>query len=127
MFKHLKEEDKEITEILFTPKHLVNVLSLVLAGSTSITMAKTTILDEVLKSGKMPDVIVREKGLLQISDTSEIEKTVDEILAKNQKEIERYKAGEEKLLGFFVGQAMKATKGKANPQMLNDILKRKLQ
>ncbi|OGW32284.1 MAG: aspartyl/glutamyl-tRNA amidotransferase subunit B, partial [Nitrospirae bacterium GWF2_44_13] len=70
IFKHLKEEDKEITEILFTPKHLVNVLSLVLAGSTSTTMAKTTILDEVLKSGKMPEVIVKEKGLVQISDSS---------------------------------------------------------
>ncbi|HBU06235.1 MAG TPA: Asp-tRNA(Asn)/Glu-tRNA(Gln) amidotransferase GatCAB subunit B [Nitrospiraceae bacterium] len=126
IFKHLKEEDKEITEILFTPKHLVNVLSLVLAGSTSTTMAKTTILDEVLKSGKMPEVIVKEKGLVQISDSSEIEKAVDEVIAKNPKEVERFKAGDEKLLGFFVGQIMKLTKGKANPQIVNEIVKKKL-
>ena len=124
--KNLKEEDKEITEILFTPKHLVNVLSLVLAGSTSTTMAKTTILDEVLKSGKMPEVIVKEKGLVQISDSSEIEKAVDEVIAKNPKEGERFKAGDEKLLGFFVGQIMKLTKGKANPQIVNEIVKKKL-
>ena len=126
IFKHLKEEDKEITEILFTPKHLVNVLSLVLAGSTSTTMAKTTILDEVLKSGKMPEVIVKEKGLVQISDSSEIEKAVDEVISKNPKEVERFKAGDEKLLGFFVGQIMKLTKGKANPQIVNEIVKKKL-
>ena len=126
IFKHLKEEDKEITEILFTPKHLVNLLSLIEVGSTSTTMAKTTILDEVFRSGKMPEVIVKEKGLVQISDTSEIEKAVDEVIAKNHKEVERFKAGDEKLLGFFVGQIMKLTKGKANPQIVNEIMKKKL-
>ena len=74
----------------------------------------------------MPEVIVKEKGLVQISDAGEIEKTVDDVIAKNPKEVERYKAGEEKLIGFFVGQVMKLTKGKANPQMVNELLKKKL-
>ncbi|MFH1014434.1 MAG: Asp-tRNA(Asn)/Glu-tRNA(Gln) amidotransferase subunit GatB [Nitrospirota bacterium] len=126
IFKRLKEEDKEINETLLAPKHLVSLLSLIDAGSTSSTMAKTTILDEVFKSGKMPEVIVKEKGLIQISDSSEIEKAVDEVISKNPKEVERFKAGDEKLLGFFVGQIMKLTKGKANPQIVNEMLKKKL-
>jgi len=80
----------------------------------------------MFSTGKTAEAIVSEKGLLQISDESAIEKAVDEIIAKHQNEAERFKAGEEKLLGFFVGQVMKATKGKANPQMLNDLLKKKL-
>ncbi len=126
IFKRLKEEDKEINETLLKPKHLVSLLSLIDAGSTSSTMAKTIILDEIFKSGKMPEDIVKEKGLVQISDAGEIEKAIDEILAKSQKEVERYKSGDEKLIGFFVGQIMKATKGKANPQMVNELLKKKL-
>lgn len=126
IFKHLKEEDKEINETPLTPGHLGNLVSLIEAGRTSTTMAKTTILDEVFKSGKMPEVIVKEKGLIQISDSSEIEKAVDEIIAKNPKEVERFKAGDEKLLGFFVGQIMKLTKGKANPQVVNEMLRKKL-
>ncbi len=70
--------------------------------------------------------IVREKGLTQISDTGAIEKAVDEIIAKHHQEVERFRRGDEKLIGFFVGQVMKATKGKANPQMVNDLLKKKL-
>jgi len=63
---------------------------------------------------------------VQISDSGEIEKAVDEIISKYPKEAERYRFGEEKLLGFFVGQVMKVTKGKANPQMVNDLLRKKL-
>jgi aspartyl-tRNA(Asn)/glutamyl-tRNA(Gln) amidotransferase subunit B len=85
-----------------------------------------TVFEEMYKTGKEAEVIVKEKGLLQISDASAIEKAVDEIIEKHPKEIERFRAGEEKLLGFFVGQVMKATKGKANPQIVNEILKKKL-
>ncbi len=63
---------------------------------------------------------------MQISDQSEIEKVIDEIISKSPREVERFRGGEEKLLGFFVGQVMKAMKGKANPQLLNEILKKKL-
>ncbi len=81
---------------------------------------------EMFNSGKTADEIIKEKGFEQISDTSAIEKIVDEIIEKNQNQVEAYKNGNEKLLGFFVGQVMKASQGKANPQIVNDILRQKL-
>jgi aspartyl-tRNA(Asn)/glutamyl-tRNA(Gln) amidotransferase subunit B len=101
------------------------MLSLIEKGTISGKIAKT-VFTEMYKTGRDPESIVKEKGLLQISDESAIEKAVDEIIAKYPAEAERFRAGEEKLLGFFVGQVMKATKGKANPQMLNDLMKKKL-
>jgi aspartyl-tRNA(Asn)/glutamyl-tRNA(Gln) amidotransferase subunit B len=73
-----------------------------------------------------PTAIVEEKGLVQISDAGEIERAVDEVLAANPGEVERYRGGEEKLMGFFVGQVMKLTKGKANPKLVNELLRKKL-
>jgi aspartyl-tRNA(Asn)/glutamyl-tRNA(Gln) amidotransferase subunit B len=101
------------------------MLVLIDKGTISGKIAKT-VFTEMYKTGKDAEVIVREKGLVQISDESAIEKAVDELIAKHPSEVERFRAGEEKLLGFFVGQVMKAMKGKANPQMLNDLLKKKL-
>ncbi|MGH8743661.1 MAG: hypothetical protein ACREUY_05205, partial [Burkholderiales bacterium] len=72
------------------------------------------------------DRMIEEMGLKQISDSSTIEKIVDEVLAANSKQVEDYRAGKEKAFNFLVGQVMKASKGKANPQQLNEILKRKL-
>jgi aspartyl-tRNA(Asn)/glutamyl-tRNA(Gln) amidotransferase subunit B len=127
VFNYLKEHGKEnIKETPIKPMHLVSLSGLVETAVVSGTMAKSKILYEILDTGKMPEVIVKEKGLVQISDTGEIEKAVDEVVAKNPKEAERFKAGEEKLIGFFVGQVMKLTKGKANPQMVNELLKKKL-
>ena len=73
-----------------------------------------------------PEVIIREKGLLQISDEGEIEAIVDDVLMKNPEAVDKFRAGEEKLIGFFVGQVMKATKGKANPKIINELLRKKL-
>jgi len=81
---------------------------------------------EMFATGKTPGAIVKEKGLVQISDRSAIEKIVDEVIAANPGEIKQYRAGKTALLGFFVGQVMKASGGKANPQAVNDILKKKL-
>ncbi len=78
------------------------------------------------ETDKEPEAIIDEKGLKQVSDTKEIEKIIDKIIADNPKNVEDYKAGKEKLFGFFVGQAMKATQGKANPGIINNILKEKL-
>jgi aspartyl-tRNA(Asn)/glutamyl-tRNA(Gln) amidotransferase subunit B len=125
LMKLLNEENKSMDECPIRPAQLAGMLQLIDSGMISGKIAKT-VFDEMYKTGKDAEAIVKEKGLLQISDSSEIEKIVDEILAKSPKEIERFKAGDEKLLGFFVGQAMKATKGKANPQMLNELLKKKL-
>ena len=78
------------------------------------------------KSGKMPQAIIAEKGLVQITDEESLAKTVAAILEKNPEQVAQYRAGREKLFGFFVGQAMKATQGKANPQLINDLLKKML-
>ena len=77
-------------------------------------------------SGKAADEVIKEKGFEQISDSSAIEKIVDEIIANNQNQVTAYQGGNEKLFGFFVGQVMKASQGQANPKVVNEILKAKL-
>ncbi len=125
LMKLLNEGNKSIDECPMKPMQLAKMLKLIGSGTISGKIAKT-VFEEMYKTGEDPDVIVKEKGLLQISDESAIEKAIDDVIATYPKEVERFKAGEEKLLGFFVGQVMKATKGKANPQMLNEMLKKKL-
>jgi aspartyl-tRNA(Asn)/glutamyl-tRNA(Gln) amidotransferase subunit B len=125
LMRLLNEDNKPIEECPLKPEQLAGMLKLMDNGTISGKIAKT-VFEEMYRSGKDADLVVKEKGLVQISDAEEIEKAIDEILAKSQKEIERYKAGEEKLLGFFVGQVMKITKGKANPQIVNELLKKKL-
>jgi aspartyl-tRNA(Asn)/glutamyl-tRNA(Gln) amidotransferase subunit B len=125
VFKYLKEKDKDINETLLKPIHLVSLSKLVETAVVSATMAKSIIF-EVMDTGKPPEEIVKEKGLVQISDSGEIEKVVDDVISKNPKEVERFKGGEEKLMGFFVGLVMKSTKGTANPRMVNELLKKKL-
>lgn len=125
MTRLLNEENKSIDECRIKPGQLAEMLKLIDKGTISVKIAKT-VFEEMFKTGKDADAIVKEKGLVQISDSYEIEKTVDEVIAKSPGEVERFKAGDEKLLGFFVGQIMKITKGKANPQIVNEILKKKL-
>jgi aspartyl-tRNA(Asn)/glutamyl-tRNA(Gln) amidotransferase subunit B len=125
VFNYLNEKGKEIDETPLKPMHLVDLSNLVETAVVSGSMAKT-ILYETLDTGTMPSEIVKAKGLSQISDSGELEKMADDVIAKHPKEVERFKAGEQKLLGFFVGQVMKATKGKANPQLVNELLKKKL-
>jgi aspartyl-tRNA(Asn)/glutamyl-tRNA(Gln) amidotransferase subunit B len=125
LMKLLNEENKSIDACPIRPAQLAGMLQLIDKAVISGKIAKT-VFDEMYKTGKDAETIVKEKGLVQISDSSEIEKVVDDIIARSPREAERFKAGDEKLLGFFVGQAMKATKGKANPQMLNELLKKKL-
>ena len=121
----LNEKNKQIEECGLKPEQLVGLLELIDKGIISGKIAKT-VFEEMYKTGKNPDTIVKEKGLVQISDEADIEKAVNEILEKNPEEVERFKAGDEKLMGFFVGQIMKVTKGKANPQIVNELLKKKL-
>jgi aspartyl-tRNA(Asn)/glutamyl-tRNA(Gln) amidotransferase subunit B len=80
----------------------------------------------VVRSGKSVDAVIAEKGLEQVSDTSAIEAAVDEVLARSPGEVASYQAGKKQVLGFFVGQVMKAMKGRANPQVINQVLARKL-
>ncbi|UCF87190.1 MAG: Asp-tRNA(Asn)/Glu-tRNA(Gln) amidotransferase GatCAB subunit B, partial [Nitrospiraceae bacterium] len=125
LMRRLNEDNRQINEIDLQPEQLVRLLKLIEKGTISGKIAKT-VFDEMYKTGEDPDIIVKERGLIQISDASDIEPLIDEILEKNPKEIERYRAGEQKLMGFFVGQIMKASKGKANPQTVNELLKKKL-
>jgi len=125
LMRLMNEESCDIEQLSFTPAQLVEMLKLIEDGTISGKIAKE-VFEDMFRTGKNPGDIVKDKGLVQISDTGELERAVDEILAKSPNEVERYRAGDEKLMGFFVGQIMKATKGKANPKMLNDLLKQKL-
>jgi aspartyl-tRNA(Asn)/glutamyl-tRNA(Gln) amidotransferase subunit B len=121
----LNEENKSLEECSLKPGQLVEMLTLMEKGTISGKIAKT-VFEEMYKTGKGAEVVVQEKGLVQISDSGAIEKAVDDIIADSPKEVERFRGGDEKLIGFFVGQVMKLTKGKANPQMVNELLKKKL-
>ncbi|MEW6116792.1 MAG: Asp-tRNA(Asn)/Glu-tRNA(Gln) amidotransferase subunit GatB [Nitrospirota bacterium] len=125
LMRLLNEENRPIEECPMQPAQLAGMLRLIDNGTISGKIAKT-VFEEMYRSGKDAETVVKEKGLVQISDEAAIEKAIDEVLARSQKEVERYKAGDEKLIGFFVGQVMKATKGRANPQLLNELLKKKL-
>ncbi len=125
LMRLLNEENKQIEECGLKPVQLVDLLKLIDRGTISGKIAKA-VFEEMYKTGKDADTIVKEKGLIQITDEAGIEAVVDEVLQKNPKELERFKAGEEKLMGFFVGQVMKKTKGKANPKIVNELLKKKL-
>ena len=104
---------------------LSKLINLIKKGTISGKIAKTIF--ELMSDGdKDPEIIVEEKGLKQQSDPKELEKIIDKIISENPKNVELYKSGKDKLFGFFVGQVMKSSGGKANPQLVNEILKKKL-
>ncbi|WP_457625831.1 Asp-tRNA(Asn)/Glu-tRNA(Gln) amidotransferase subunit GatB [Persephonella sp.] len=117
----LNEEGIEITDSPVKPEHIAQIVELIDSGAISSKIAKE-VFEEVFGTGKEPKQIVEEKGLKQVSDEGEIRKIVEEVLAKHPAEVEKYRSGNTKLMGFFVGQVMKATKGKANPKIVNKIL-----
>ncbi|MBX5484658.1 MAG: Asp-tRNA(Asn)/Glu-tRNA(Gln) amidotransferase subunit GatB [Myxococcaceae bacterium] len=107
------------------PAHFAALLGEIDKGAISNNAAKE-VFSEMFRTGREPLGIISEKGLAQISDLGAIEQAVDEILAKNADSVASYRAGNQKLLGFFVGQVMKAMKGKGNPQRVNEVLRKKL-
>ncbi|MCL2766563.1 MAG: Asp-tRNA(Asn)/Glu-tRNA(Gln) amidotransferase subunit GatB [Peptococcaceae bacterium] len=121
----LNTHNKEITDCLITADQLAAMLQLIEKGTISGKIAKT-VFDEMFSSGKNPEDIVKEKGLVQISDEGAIAAIVDDVVANNPKSVEDYRAGKDRALGFLVGQVMKASKGKANPEMVNKLLKDRL-
>jgi aspartyl-tRNA(Asn)/glutamyl-tRNA(Gln) amidotransferase subunit B len=123
--KLLNEENIQIDESRIKPGDLVDMLALIDKGTISGKIAKI-VFEEMYKTGKKAGIIVEEKGLVQISDASGLESIIDDLLAKNADAVNKFKAGENKLMGFFVGQVMKETKGKANPGMVNELLRKKL-
>lgn len=121
----MNEEQIEIAASKITPAHLADIVKLQTANVISSSGAKTSILT-AWTTGHGVNKIVKDLGLEQVSDTGALEKAVDAIIAANPGQVAEYRGGKEKLLGFFVGQAMKSTGGKANPAMLQEIVKRKL-
>jgi aspartyl-tRNA(Asn)/glutamyl-tRNA(Gln) amidotransferase subunit B len=116
---------KDLSKSPVTPKMLADMISLVEKGTISGKIAKT-VMEEMYTTGKEAKKIIEEKGLVQISDSSEIEKIVDKVIGENVKTVEQYRAGKTGSFGFFVGQVMKATGGRANPQTVNELLRKKL-
>lgn len=110
---------------MVSPRRLCQLLHLIPTGAVSSTSAKS-VLEEMFETGKSAEEIINEKGLRQISDTSEIEETVIEVINANAKPVADYIAGKEQALKFLVGQVMKVTKGRANPALVNELLKKKL-
>ena len=125
LFSLLNKNDLELSNSPVSPKNLGQLVKLISTNEISGKIAKD-VLEEMFSSKKSAREIVDDKGLKQVTDQGEIEKVIDEVIKDNPKMVQEYLGGKDKLLGFFVGQAMKKTKGKANPKMLNDILLKKL-
>ncbi|MGD8371973.1 MAG: Asp-tRNA(Asn)/Glu-tRNA(Gln) amidotransferase subunit GatB [Syntrophobacterales bacterium] len=125
LLRVLKRDDKEIDQCPVTPEALADLLKMVDENVISGKIAKT-VFEEMYATGKGPELIVEDKGLKQVTDESEIARVIDSVLEAHPNEIEEYRAGKEKLFGFFIGQVMKQTSGKANPKIVNKILKDKL-
>ncbi len=109
----------------FTPKQIAELVKMVDDALISNKIAKQ-VFEEIVKSGKNPKQIVEEKGLVQISDPTQILPIVDEVIVQNPENVKKFQAGNKKLLGFFVGQVLKATNGKANPKIVNELVNKKL-
>lgn len=123
--KHLNSEGITILDCPVSPKQLTELLALIEKGTISNKIAKT-VFEEMWTSRKDAEVIVKEKGLVQISDSSEIVAIVEGVIAANPQSVADYKAGKDKAIGFLVGQIMKQTKGRANPDMVNTLLRERL-
>lgn len=121
----LNKENLSILETKVDSINLGNLLSRIEDSTISGKIAKE-VFEEMWNSKKSPDEIIEEKGLKQVTDSSEIEKIINQVLEQNQSQLEQYKSGKEKLFGFFVGQVMKASRGKANPEQVNKLLEKRL-
>ena len=117
----LNEKGIEIKDSPVKPEHIAELVELIDKGEISGKIAKQ-VFDETFKTSKSPKKIVEEKGLKQVSDVEELKKILGEIISNHPKEVEKYKAGNKKIMGFFVGQVMKKTKGKANPKVVNKLI-----
>ena len=121
----LNKENLSILETKVDSINLGNLLSRIEDSTISGKIAKE-VFEEMWNSKKSPDEIIEEKGLKQVTDSSEIEKIINQVLEQDQSQLEQYKSGKEKLFGFFVGQVMKASRGKANPEQVNKLLEKRL-
>lgn len=122
---YLNKEGKVLADIALEPVHIATLIEKTEAGEISTKIAKEVFL-KVLAEGIAPEVIIEREGLRQVSDTGELEKIIADLVAANPAQVEEYRAGKEAVLMFFVGQVMKATRGQANPGMVQELLKKAL-
>lgn len=125
LLRELNDSKTTINQSKVTAKHLADLISLVDKGTISGKIAKV-VFKEIWDTGSTAAEIIASKGLVQVSDPAEIEKIVAEVVAANPEQVAEFKAGKDKVIGFFVGAIMKASKGKANPGLVNEILMKKL-
>ncbi|MGB0720372.1 MAG: Asp-tRNA(Asn)/Glu-tRNA(Gln) amidotransferase GatCAB subunit B, partial [Bdellovibrionales bacterium] len=121
----LNKNEVKLSDSPITAQQLGGLIALIADNTISGKIAKD-VFAEMYASGKDADVIVEEKGLKQVTDTGAIEAIIDEVIAENPDNVAAYRGGKDKLFGFFVGQVMKKSSGKANPAVVNDLLKAKL-
>jgi aspartyl-tRNA(Asn)/glutamyl-tRNA(Gln) amidotransferase subunit B len=121
----LNDQGLDIGRSPVTPENIAGLARLIDGGKISGKMAKT-VFEEMIATGDKPERIIEAQGLVQVSDEAQLSGVIEEVLAANPKEVEQYRGGKKKLMGFFVGQVMQRTKGQANPQVVNRILTKKL-
>jgi aspartyl-tRNA(Asn)/glutamyl-tRNA(Gln) amidotransferase subunit B len=125
VLRFLNEEKRDIRICPITPAALAEMIRLIEDSTISGKMAKD-IVEEMYKTGRSPKAIIEEKGMVQITDEGALGAAIQKIMDANPNQLADYRGGKDKLFGFFVGQVMKATQGKANPQVVNDLLKKML-
>ena len=125
LFAVLNKKNLDIKDSPVPPNNLASLINAISSGEISGKIAKD-VFEIMVKTGEEPLKIIKDKGLKQQSDPNELEKIVIKVLETNSNKVTEYKSGKEKLYGFFVGEIMKASSGKANPKLVNDILKEKL-
>ena len=125
ILRFMNEEKQDITACKITPQALADLIRLIDGGTISGKIAKE-VFEQMYKTGKPAAAIIAENGLVQITDEGALVQAITDVIAANPKQLEQYRGGRDKVFGFFVGQVMKATQGKANPQMINDLLKKML-
>ena len=125
LFALLNKANKSISDSPISSDGLGELVDLITDGTISGKIAKG-VFESMAQNGKAASVIIEEQGLKQVSDVTELTKVIDQVLSTHTDEVNQYKSGKEKVFGFFVGQVMKLTEGKANPSTVNDLLKKKL-
>jgi len=121
----LKNAGKDIEDCPVPPSHLAALIRTIDSGEISGKIAKT-VFEEMCRTFEVPADIIKRMGLAQVSDETSLAAVIDRIMASNQKQLAEFRSGKTRVLGFFVGQVMKETKGQANPQVVNDLLQKKL-
>ncbi len=126
LMRELNNSRTDISVSPITPERLVSLLQMVDKGTISLKVARE-IFPELYSSGKTPEQIVKEKGLTQVSDEEALAKIIEKVLSKNPAQVAQFKEGKQQVLGFLVGQVMKASGGKANPGKVNELLRKRLE